>query len=240
MVKGKAKVTAKPKKGAASSSSPSVAAHAKKAVSVPVAPPKAKVKTTASKKKVPVSPPKYAESESGEEEEEKELEHQVEETRSSEDEGEIDEGTAAEKRIEQQLDDTITEMKEFKFMVRGMVNDWIERMQTAKREIRTLKRTQKRPRPANIARPKKPCVFEIPVPISDQMCDFLGLDRGTLMSRNDVTHGIHQYVVEHNLKDPENGRVIIPDQALSELIRGLPDDEDLSYLNLQRFIKHHY
>lgn len=146
----------------------------------------------------------------------------------------------AEKRIEQQLDDTITEMKEFKFMVRGMVNDWIDRMQNAKREIKTLKRTQKRPRPANISGPKKPCVFETPIPISDEMCEFLGVDRGTLMSRNDVTHGIHQYVVEHNLKDPENGRVIIPDDRLTAVLQGYDDTQELSYLNLQRYIKHHY
>ena len=146
---------------------------------------------------------------------------------------------AAEKKIEQRLDDTIQELKDYKAMVRGMCNAFIESLQDAKREIRQLRRTQKKPRQTNSKAPKKQCTFEIPIALSDDLCDFLGVPPGTKMSRNMVTHNIQKYCVSNGLK---NGRAINPDKKMMKILRGIPKDKnfELTWLNLQTYIKHHY
>lgn len=144
------------------------------------------------------------------------------------------------KKIEQRLDETIVELKDFKAMVRGMCNEWIDRMMDAKREIRELRRTQKKPRPKNVREPKKPHQFEIPVPISEQLCNFLGKPKGTLMSRNQVTHAIHKYCDRNGLMQDTNRRNIDPDKKMKVILKGLPSGTQLTWLNLQSYIKHHY
>ena len=48
-----------------------------------------------------------------------------------------------------------------------------------------------------------PSGFAKPTDISTEMCDFLEIAHGTLMSRTEVTKNINTYVSKHNLKDPE-------------------------------------
>lgn len=146
--------------------------------------------------------------------------------------------TKPEKKIEQRLDETIAELKEFKIMVRGMTNEFIERLTDAKREIRKLRRTQKKPKDPK--KPKKPCHFEVPTDLSDELCDFLGLEHGSQMARNAVTHNISVYCVKNGLLDEDNRQNIAPDDKLKSILKGWPEDTQLTFLNLQRYIKHHY
>lgn len=145
-----------------------------------------------------------------------------------------------ERKIEQRLQDMIDELKEYKAMVSGMCNNYIEQLTDAKREIRQLKRTQKKPRPVNVNGPKKPSVFEVLTGISDDMCAFLQVPPGSKMSRNDVTHRIHMYCKKNGLLQDGDQRIINADDALKAILSPLPAGEQLTYLNLQKYLKHNY
>jgi chromatin remodeling complex protein RSC6 len=80
-----------------------------------------------------------------------------------------------------------------------------------------------------------------PVKISDELASFLGKATGTVMGRQDANDEIRQYVSLHNLKETEKGkgRNINPDAKLSALLK-LPKDEQLTYFNLQKYMKPHF
>jgi chromatin remodeling complex protein RSC6 len=68
---------------------------------------------------------------------------------------------------------------------------------------------------------------------------FLGLDEGELISRSEVTKFINKYITEKGLKHPENGRQLILDDTLRDLLAP-PADVQVTYLNLQKYLSPHY
>lgn len=86
---------------------------------------------------------------------------------------------------------------------------------------------------------KSPSGFAKPNKISDELCDFLGVPHGTEKSRTDVTRFINAYVKEHNLNNPANKRVILPDAKLKSILN-VKDDEEVTFFILQRLISHHF
>lgn len=98
-----------------------------------------------------------------------------------------------------------------------------------------LKKSSKKKRNPNRA----PSGFVKPALISEELATFLGKPVGTEMARTSVTKEINQYIKEKSLGDKSNGRHIIPDEALSTLLKLKPEDE-LTYFNLQRFMSHHF
>lgn len=86
---------------------------------------------------------------------------------------------------------------------------------------------------------KSPSGFAKPNKISDELCDFLGVPHGTEKSRTDVTRFINAYVKEHNLNNPSNKRVILPDAKLKSILN-VKDDEEVTFFILQRLISHHF
>jgi upstream activation factor subunit UAF30 len=83
---------------------------------------------------------------------------------------------------------------------------------------------------------RAPSIFERPTPISNDLCHFLGKSNGSLMSRSEVTKAVNNYVKEKNLKNKHD---IKPDAALKKLL-GVPEGEQLTYFNLQRYLNKHY
>lgn len=86
---------------------------------------------------------------------------------------------------------------------------------------------------------RQPSGFIKPTLITDELAAFLGKANGTEMARTDVSKEINQYIRQHNLQNPDNGRIIRPDAKLKKLLRVGPDEE-LTYFNLQRYMKHHF
>ncbi len=107
----------------------------------------------------------------------------------------------------------------------------------AEKEIRVAQKSSKKKR--TTGPPRAPSGFVKPTPITSELADFLGKDHGTEMARTEVTREINSYIREHNLQDPSNGRRIIPDQALRTLLR-VPQKDELTYFNLQRYMSHHF
>ncbi len=86
---------------------------------------------------------------------------------------------------------------------------------------------------------RQPSGFIKPTLITDELANFLGKASGTEMARTEVSKEINQYIRENKLQDENNGRIIKPDAKLKKLLR-VGADEELTYFNLQRYMKHHF
>jgi chromatin remodeling complex protein RSC6 len=76
-------------------------------------------------------------------------------------------------------------------------------------------------------------------PLSDELSAFMGLPSKSLKSQTDVTKFISGYVKSHNCFDPTFKRRILPDAKLAKLLR-VSDKDEVTYLNLQSFLKVHF
>lgn len=86
---------------------------------------------------------------------------------------------------------------------------------------------------------KSPGGFTKPAPLSAQMCAFLEVTDGTELPRTEVTRRVNAYVKTNDLQNPENKKQILADGKLKSLLY-LKDDDELTYFNLQRFMKVHF
>jgi chromatin remodeling complex protein RSC6 len=77
--------------------------------------------------------------------------------------------------------------------------------------------------------------FFIPTKISDRLSVFLGKEKGTEMTRMDVTREIYKYIGLNNLQDNKNKIIINPDTKISTLF-GLNNGDELTYFNIQKYI----
>jgi chromatin remodeling complex protein RSC6 len=85
-------------------------------------------------------------------------------------------------------------------------------------------------------KPKKDTVFNRPTPISDALCQFLGVAKGTQIPRCEVTSRVCAYAREKGLMDKQ---IIKADAPLRKLL-ALKETDELKILNLQRYLKPHY
>jgi chromatin remodeling complex protein RSC6 len=86
---------------------------------------------------------------------------------------------------------------------------------------------------------RRPIGFTTPTKISDELAKFLGKPAGTEMARTDVSRLINTYIRVKNLQDPQNSRIINADSKLRKLLR-LGKNDELTYFNLQKYMKHHF
>ena len=86
---------------------------------------------------------------------------------------------------------------------------------------------------------RQPSGFIKPTLISTELAAFLEKPVGTEMARTAVSKEINNYIRTNNLQNPTNGRMINADEKLSKLLN-LAAGDQLTYFNLQRFMKHHF
>ena len=86
---------------------------------------------------------------------------------------------------------------------------------------------------------RQPSGFAKPTRISDELAKFLGKPVGTELARTGVSKEINKYIRDNNLQDKTNGRLIHPDTKLASLLN-IKNNDELTYFNLQRFMKHHF
>ena len=116
-------------------------------------------------------------------------------------------------------------------------NDFKTLEKAVAREMKNAQKLSSKKRRNNGNR--KPSGFIKPTRISDELAAFLGKTVGTEMARTDVSREINTYIQSHGLQDKSNGRKINPDAKLTQLLKINKDDE-LTYFNLQKFMKHHF
>jgi chromatin remodeling complex protein RSC6 len=84
---------------------------------------------------------------------------------------------------------------------------------------------------------RQPSGFVKPTRITNETAVFFNIPGDTLIARTEVHKLINQYIHDNNLKDPDNGRKINPDEKLQKLLK-LTSNDELSYFNLQTHMKH--
>lgn len=81
--------------------------------------------------------------------------------------------------------------------------------------------------------------FAKPSLLSDELCEFMGVTKGTLMARTEVTRSINEYIKKNSLQDVNDKRHIVADDKLKKILN-LGADDKLTYFNLQKYMKHHF
>lgn len=122
------------------------------------------------------------------------------------------------------------------------VNSELKALQKELSKVQTKPRKKKKEPVDGEDVVKRKNVFEVPVPVSDELCDFLGVTRGEMCSRQFVTNSITKYVKDNELQNPENKRYILLDttDAGRKLNDLLAPDQPLTFFNMQRYLKPHY
>jgi chromatin remodeling complex protein RSC6 len=116
-------------------------------------------------------------------------------------------------------------------------NDYKSLEKLVTREMKNAKKASSKKRRINANR--KPSGFIKPTRISDELAEFLGKTIGTEMARTEVSKEINTYIHTNGLQDKSNGRKINPDTKLTKLLK-LNKEDELTYFNLQRYMKHHF
>jgi chromatin remodeling complex protein RSC6 len=65
---------------------------------------------------------------------------------------------------------------------------------------------------------KKPSGFAQSSRVRDELCDFLGIDRGSRIARTEVTQKVIEYIKDKNLEKEDNHRNIEPDEILQRIV----------------------
>ena len=115
-------------------------------------------------------------------------------------------------------------LKETQVLLKALSKEYDRMKKTVEKTER--KRANARTNPNGFAKPAK---------ITDEMHEFLGVPKGTEISRTDVTRRVNAYIKEHNLYNPTNKRIILPDAKLRKILGAAPDQE-VTFFNLQRFL----
>lgn len=112
-------------------------------------------------------------------------------------------------------------------------------LKVAQKEYEKLKKASEKAERKRANARTSPSGFAKPTKISDELCGFLNVAKGTEMSRTEVTRHINEYVKKNGLFKAENKRVILPNAGLKKLL-GCKDTDEVTYFNLQKWMKHHF
>jgi hypothetical protein len=107
----------------------------------------------------------------------------------------------------------------------------------ALREIKDARKNRRRQRAALAeGEERKPSIFQVPVPVTDELSVFLGGSKNNLMSRSQVTKAVSAYIKENGLNDKHK---INPNPALRKLL-GVKEGDELTIFNMQSYLQKHY
>ena len=130
--------------------------------------------------------------------------------------------------------------------VREATKSVADAIKATKREARETKKKKKK-NPADMTPEERKTwearrannAFLIQRPLTDELAAFMGLKSGEKRSQTEVTKFISGYVKQHSCFDPTFKRRILPNAALAKLLR-VSDKDEVTYLNLQSFLKVHF
>ena len=140
--------------------------------------------------------------------------------------------------LEDQFKDVLTRLQQFRTLSQSLMADVKKLQKNVNRQVReSSRKNKKRKNTGDSKRP--PSGFAKPTLISDSLCQFLGVESGTMMARTEVTKHLTKYIKTNELQDQANKRIINCDTALAGLLNVQPSDE-VTYFNLQRYMKPHF
>jgi hypothetical protein len=141
-------------------------------------------------------------------------------------------------KLEQEVKDAVANL----IKLRESLTEAIKHTQKLQKKAAKLQKVadKRRKRKVEVGADGKPArlsIFQIPQPLSNDLCSFMGSATGSKESRCNVTKFVTKYIKDHNLKVGKHN--IVPDAKLKSLLR-VPEGETLSYFNLQKYLNIHY
>lgn len=119
------------------------------------------------------------------------------------------------------LDDINKDIKTFEKLINKLVKNYI------KKETKPKK-------------PRKKSGIALPVYISNELCEFMGIEQGSKLARTQVTQYLSSYIKDNNLINPENKKIIIPNEKLAKLLGEDINNIELTYFNIQTYMNKHF
>lgn len=119
------------------------------------------------------------------------------------------------------------------------IDDCRSEIKSLRKQLSKMMQKQEKQQSKN-KKDRQPHGFARPTVVSDELCVFMGKDKGTLVSRTEVTKFLIQYIAENNLQNPENRRHILIDDKLKKLFGPESEKEKVDYFNMQRFVNKHF
>jgi len=147
------------------------------------------------------------------------------------------EGEVTETKVSSRLVEYSEKINQLSSLVSALKTEFKALEKSVAKELKAAeKASQKRKRASGN---RAPSGFVKPTLISDELALFLGKDKGSKLARTAVSKEINNYIRANNLQDAANGRKINADSKLSKLLK-LAKTDELTYFNLQKFMKHHF
>jgi chromatin remodeling complex protein RSC6 len=135
------------------------------------------------------------------------------------------------------LNDFNAKMLQLSNLFSSLKTDFKTLEKSVARELKNAAKKSNKKR--KVSANRAPSGFVKPTKISDELATFLGKSVGSEMARTEVSKEINNYIRSKQLQDKENGRKIHPDAPLTKLLN-IGKGEELTYFNLQRYMKHHF
>lgn len=155
--------------------------------------------------------------------------------------------TAAPAKVESSdhLKTVLTTLTEQANVIKGLINTVRSVIKDSEKQSKELEKLRNKRTRVKTERSVDalPSGITKPVAISDELAKFLEVAPGTLVPRNEVTKGVSSYVKKNEISDPANKqRFVLDDRPSAKVLRALLGNpsEDVTYFNLQKYLKHHY
>lgn len=87
---------------------------------------------------------------------------------------------------------------------------------------------------------RKASGFAVPGKISKELCVFMNKEEGAEVARTEVTKYIIKYIDVNKLKNPDNKKEILPDNALKSLLDLKNPMDGVTYFNIQKYMNKHF
>lgn len=105
------------------------------------------------------------------------------------------------------------------------------------RDVKNAEKSRKHKRSRNPDAP--PSGFARPGPISDDLRNFLGLNKDELIARTQVAKRVSEYIKEQGLKNPTNNKEIIIDKKLAALFK-VDEKTKIEFFKIQSYLTNHF
>ena len=87
---------------------------------------------------------------------------------------------------------------------------------------------------------RKACGFAVAVAVSDAMCEFMEVEKGSLIARTDITKKLNAYIKANTLENPENRQQILPDEKLWKILGEEAKGANITHFTIQKYINGHF
>ena len=139
--------------------------------------------------------------------------------------------------VSDDTDDKLNEITGDLMLIKSMVSETLSKLKSFDKAYHKEKKKRTETKSS-----KMPLGFSKPTAISDDLCVFMNVNKGTKVARIDVTRYINKYIVENKLQNVGDRTIINPDERLKSLftIYNTEPGFILKYFNMQKHLKHHF